>query len=208
MNMMTPPLREIAASIPPSPSDELLHTWGYDLAAEYVHVVGEAGIKPGSRVLELATGTGRMTAVLTRFGYRVLGGDASDEKSEQVWRRVQPQYSQSVELMSLDMRALPFKSSSVSFITCMNTLHELEDPGLCLREMIRVHDRSGIFIVGDFNETGFDAMQRLHQQIYRDKHPRGFMDIAQAGEELRSQYRNVKTIHTSLNITFIASGNR
>jgi ubiquinone/menaquinone biosynthesis C-methylase UbiE len=206
MSTLPSHLSQLAASIPPSPSDELLRAWGHDLAAEYLQVVTEAGITPGSRVLELATGTGRMTAVLTRLGYSVLGGDSTDEKTDQVWNRVQPEYARLVKLTLLDMRELPFKPGSVPAITCMNTLHELQSPHECLQEMLRVHDHTGVFILGDFNETGFDTMQRLHQHIYQDNHPCGRMNVLDAEPILKRHFKEVRTIHTPLNITFIASG--
>ena len=203
-----PSLHDISATIPPSPSDELLRTWGYDLVDEYVQIVREASLPAGSEVLELATGTGRMTAVLTRLGFRVRSGDLTNEKEEQVWQRVLPQFARNVELMMLDMRALPFKSGSVRTITCLNTLHELATPHECLEELLRVHDRSGVLVLGDFNDTGFEAMQNLHQTLHGNDHPRGLLKISEAEPVLRSHYSDVKIVLTPLNISLIASGKK
>lgn len=200
--------QDIIATIPPSQSDELLRTWGYDLVGEYAHVVGEAGLVPGSEVLELATGTGRMTAVLTRLGLRVRSGDVSDEREEQVWQRVLPEFAANVELMLLDMQALPFKSGSVRTITCMNTLHELANPAECLEEILRVHDRSGVLILGDFNATGFETMQLLHRTLHGNDHPRGLMKISEAESHIRNHYSDVKVVLTPLNISLIARGKK
>lgn len=201
-------LHDISATIPPSPSDGLLRTWGYDLVEEYAHIVREAALPAGSEVLELATGTGRMTAVLTRLGLRVRSGDVSDEREEQVWQRVLPEFAANVELMLLDMQALPFKSGSVQTITCMNTLHELANPGECLEELLRVHDRSGVLILGDFNDTGFETMQRLHRTLHGNDHPRGLMKISEAESVLRKRYSEVRVVLTPLNISLIASGKK
>jgi ubiquinone/menaquinone biosynthesis C-methylase UbiE len=201
-------LDEISATIPRSPSDELLRSWGYNLVEEYVHVVREASLHPGSEVLELATGTGRMTAVLTCLGFRVRSGDIADENKNQVWQRVLPEFAANVELMLLDMRNLPFKSGSVRAITCMNTLHELADPGACLEEILRIHDRSGVLLLGDFNDTGFETMQNVHRTLHGNNHPRGLMKISEAEPFVRSHYSNVKVVLTPLNISLIASGKK
>jgi len=186
----------------------MLRSWGYDLVGEYVRVVREAAIPPGSEVLELATGTGRMTAVLTRLGHRVKSGDVTNEKNDQVWQRVLPEFAARVELMLLDMRQLPLKSGSVRTITCMNTLHELANPRECLEEILRVHDRSGVLLLGDFNDTGFETMQNLHRTLHGRDHPRGIMKISEAERILRRHYSNVKIVLTPLNISLIASGGK
>lgn len=211
MNLLSPKipsLHDISATIPPSPSDAHLGTWGYNLVEEYAYVVREASLHPGGEILELATGTGRMTAVLTRLGFRVRSGDITNEKKEQVWQRVLPEFAANVELMLLDMRQLPFKSGSVQTITCMNTLHELATPGACLKEILRVHDRSGVLILGDFNDTGFETMQRLHRTLHGNDHPRGLMKISEAESHIRNHYTDVKVVLTPLNISLIASGKK
>ena len=196
------------APISLSKSDELLRTWGYDLVEEYFSVAREASVDPGSSVLEVATGTGRMTAVLTRLGCNVTTGDVTQEKAEQLWRRVTPAYAPQVKIMLLDLEKLPFKTGSVRTIICMNTLHELADPHRCLGELLRIHDRSGTVVVGDFNDTGFAAMQNVHQSIYKNDHQRGLMSIIAVEPILREHYSDVRVALTPLNITFIAGGKK
>jgi ubiquinone/menaquinone biosynthesis C-methylase UbiE len=196
------------APISLSESDELLKTWGYDLVEEYFSVAREASVDPGSSVLEVATGTGRMTAVLTRLGCNVTTGDVTQEKAEQLWRRVTPAYAPQVKVMLLDLEKLPFTTGSVRTVFCMNTLHELANPHRCLEELLRIHDRSGTVVVGDFNETGFTAMQNVHQSIYKNDHPRGLMKITAVESILREHYSDVRVVLTPLNISLIATGKK
>ena len=72
--------QRLRTNIPPSATDTLLRSLGYSLIDEYLRVIQEASLSSGSNVLELATGSGRMTAVLTRLEYSVLTGDESDER--------------------------------------------------------------------------------------------------------------------------------
>ncbi len=196
------------APISLSESDELLKTWGYDLVEEYFSVAREASVDPGLSVLEVATGTGRMTAVLTRLGCNVTTGDVTQEEAQQLWRRVTPAYAPQVKIMLLDLEKLPFKTGSVRTIFCMNTLHELADPQTCLWEILRIHDRSGTVVVGDFNETGFTVMQNVHQSIYRNDHPLGLMKVTEAEPILRGLYSDVRVVLTPLNISFVATGKK
>lgn len=158
-------------------------------------------------MLEMASGTGRMTAVLTRCGCSVTTGDVTQEKADQLWRRVTPAHAKQVSLMYLDMCGLPFRTESVQTIVCLNTLHELADPRRSVEEILRIHDRSGTLVIGDFNERGFEAMQKVHEQIYGNDHPRGLIKMSELEPLLRGHYKEVKVVHTPLNISFVATGN-
>jgi ubiquinone/menaquinone biosynthesis C-methylase UbiE len=192
-------------SIPPSASDIRLRSWGYSLIDEYARIIQEASLPSGGDVLELATGSGRMSAVLTRLGYRVLTGDESDEKQSQVWQRVTPEFAALVELSLLNMECLPFRDASIDTIVCVNTLHELLHPLKCLSELLRIHIPAGTLILGDFSETGFDIMQRLHQATDRSNHPRGTLRITDVEPIIKRTYSDVRTVVTPLNIIYIAS---
>jgi len=192
-------------SIPPSASDTLLGSWGYSLIDEYVRAMQETLLPPGSSILELATGSGRMTAVLTRLGYRVRTGDESDERQSQAWQRVTPEYAAMVEMSLLDMEFLPFHDASIDTIVCVNTIHELLHPHKCLSELLRIHGPAGTLIICDFNETGFDVMQRLHQATDGSNHPRGTLGINDVEPIIKRTYSEVRTVVTPLNIFYIAS---
>ena len=197
--------QRLCNSIPPSASDALLRSWGYSLIDEYLRAIQEASMPSGSNVLELATGSGRMTAVLTRLGYRVRTGDRSDERQSQAWQRVTPEYAALVEMSLLDMEFLPFHDASIDTIVCVNTIHELLHPHKCLSELLRIHGPAGTLIICDFNETGFDVMQRLHQATDGSNHPRGTLGINDVEPIIKRTYSEVRTVVTPLNIFYIAS---
>lgn len=64
--------QEIITSIPPSESDRYLFEWGYNLLDDYISMVKSAEFKSGNSVFEFATGTGRMTALLTRLNFNAI----------------------------------------------------------------------------------------------------------------------------------------
>jgi len=198
----------IVFSISPSLSDILLRAWGFDLRAEYLDVISAAPLDAGGNVLELATGTGRMAAILARCGFRVTSGDRDHEKLSEAIARIGSAHSQNVRFLRLDMECLPFPSGSIDTIVCMNTLHELSRPRVALDEILRVHSGQGPLVLGDFNETGFDAMQRLHRLVHHKDHPRGAMPMHDARTRLEEAYSGILEKATPLNTSIIATGRK
>jgi len=196
-------IEQIRDPIPASPSDDLLRLWGYDLVSEYVQILHTARLDTEQPVLELATGTGRMAALLTRLGFRVLTGDLTDEEHARANARVTPAYADKVQHLRLDMRNLPFGDQSVSTIVCLNTLHELDDPRTCLSELIRIHDPGGTLVIGDFSEIGFAVMQRLHRAVHGDDHRSGCLRITEAKPLLAEVFPVIREVVTPLNISYI-----
>lgn len=190
--------------IPLSDSDRLLGTRGFDLLAEYNEIVRATGL-PAGPVLELATGTGRMCAVLTHHYERVVTGDISLDGIPRVLQRVPTALLGRLAFLQLDMERLPFRDRSVPFILCVNTLHETAAPRRCLEEMLRVLKPGGVLAVGDFHEAGFDTMQWIHEEVYHNDHERGTMPIGDAEPMLRERGGSLRRLETALNTTFILS---
>ncbi len=190
-------------NIPHSQSDKLLHSQGYDLIQEYVSIVQQLP-QPHSTVIELATGTGRMCTVLSHFFQTVITGDISLLNFPRAQQRIPKQYLERVNFLQLNMERLPFCSGSIPTIVCTNTLHEVENPKLCLQEMIRAVRSDGILVVGDFNNTGFEVMQKIHETVYHNNHNEGSISLNEIEEILRSHFRSVTLFSTPLNLTFFA----
>ncbi len=190
--------------IVPSHSDRILHDHGFDLVREYFDLA--LHLSPSrSPVIELATGTGRMIAVLSSLSIPVITGDISLSDQPRALARVPARFQQNVRFLQLDMEHLPFRSDSLPSIVCINTLHETDHPHDCLREMIRSIHPAGQLMVGDFNRTGFDVMQTIHRSVYHNDHSEGTITIDEIGEELCKRFATVRTIVTPLNTTYLAT---
>jgi ubiquinone/menaquinone biosynthesis C-methylase UbiE len=149
-------------------------------------------------VVELATGTGRMTAVLARMGFRVISGDRTHEQRARVFERLTTA-RQRATLVGLEMGRLPFRDGSLRNISCVNTLHEIDDPPSALSELLRVRHRQGRLLIADFNDVGFDVMRRLELQIYRRDHPRGTMPMAEVERMMLETKVRCERLETKLN---------
>lgn len=193
--------------IPPSQSDILLREWGFDLLREYFLIAHQL---PATKnpVLELATGTGRMCAVLSCLFPSIITGDHSLRDLPRVKERVPHQFLHRIKFLQLDMEHLPFQTGLIHTNVCMNTLHETEHPITCLQELIRVTSCEGSLIAGDFNRTGFDIMQKIHESVYHNNHDEGTIRSSEIHEILYEAFTIVRIISTPLNTTYMASVKR
>jgi demethylmenaquinone methyltransferase / 2-methoxy-6-polyprenyl-1,4-benzoquinol methylase len=95
----------------------------------------ETGLQPGGSALDVACGSGKLTAELAKLarGGRVVGLDFSPQMLE-VARRRHPQ----LEFIEGDALNLPFEEASFDASTIAFGLRNLADPIRGMREMIRV----------------------------------------------------------------------
>ncbi len=198
----------IKSSIPPSESDRYLLEWGYDLLDDYISLVKRADFKPGGSVFEFATGTGRMTALLTRLNFKVITGDQSFAQIAEAGKRITNGYLSKVEFISLNLESTPFKRRTLDNITCVNTLHHLDNPVKCINELISAHSGKGKMLLADFNGEGFDVMDRLHKVRYGNIHPRGLNVWEEINDVLKDEYSRVEEVSSTLNWGLIAQNKR
>jgi demethylmenaquinone methyltransferase/2-methoxy-6-polyprenyl-1,4-benzoquinol methylase len=99
----------------------------------------ETGLRPGGSALDVACGSGKLTAELARLaqGGRVVGLDFSPQMLE-VARRTHPR----LEFIEGDALSLPFEDGSFDAATIAFGLRNLADPVRGLREMTRVAARA------------------------------------------------------------------
>jgi demethylmenaquinone methyltransferase/2-methoxy-6-polyprenyl-1,4-benzoquinol methylase len=106
------------------------------------------GLQPGGSALDIACGSGKLTAVLASVagaGGRVVGMDFSPQMLE-VARREHP----AVEFVEGDALTLPFDDASFDASTIAFGLRNLADPVRGLREMLRVVKPGGRAVVLEF----------------------------------------------------------
>ena len=118
-------------------------------AAEVNGVVGQLGLDPGARLLDLCCGQGRHAVALARLGYRVTGLDLSRPFLLEA-AGLAARHGQVVGLVAADMRRLPFADGSFdAVINLFNAFGYLEDDAqdeLVLAEVARVLAAGGRFL--------------------------------------------------------------
>jgi ubiquinone/menaquinone biosynthesis C-methylase UbiE len=192
-------------AIPKSESDILLESWGFNMLEEYHRMIKEANFSRDV-ILDVATGTGRAVSILTRMNYDVITADLDFSQRPEVEKRISPELLKRLKYQQFNLESIPYPDNSINNIVCINTLHEVENPYLCLKEIIRIHTLSGKMLIADFNTTGFDIMDKLHSVRYNRLHQRGKIALSELQSILLQNYKNVIMISTELNTGFIVSG--
>jgi ubiquinone/menaquinone biosynthesis C-methylase UbiE len=103
---------------------------------------------PNNRVIEFASGTGRILKMLSGAGYSCFGIDLSPEMSSYAHHALSPLSS---EVITADMLSAPFKTKSfaaafnaLSSISCLDGIDSVKTH---LREASRVLSNRGIYII-------------------------------------------------------------
>lgn len=108
----------------------------------------ECGLRAGGSALDVACGSGKLTAELRRAagpGGRITGLDFSPRMLD-IARREHP----GIEFVEGDALRLPFEDAVFDAATIAFGLRNLADPVLGLREMLRVVRRGGRVVVLEF----------------------------------------------------------
>lgn len=102
--------------------------------------------RDGGSVLDVATGTGLVAAVLLDRGYRVTGVDQSPE----MLARGRARFGERVELVESSAEALPFPDASFDHLTFTYLLRYVDDPAATLVELARVVRPGGVMAMLEF----------------------------------------------------------
>jgi len=187
-------------------TDQLMARRGYSIVGEYLAILDRFGFPADGPVLELGTGSGRMTGVLAERGLELLSGDldrsafrrALGTMGEESWRRVR--------FVQLDIAALPFPDRAFRHVITASTIHELDRPADALAEMARVCHGSGRLLVLDYHESGLDVIGEVHREVYGDEHNRGRMDEDEVVDFLRGKFSRVSRLRLDLFYAVAARG--
>ncbi len=113
-------------------------------------IVAHTGAGPGSRLLELGVGTGRIALPFIRAGYDFTGVDLSQAMMDRLLAKIASdpeRASYRVGLHLADVTALPFADSSFDVIMSVHVLHLVDDWRAALREAARVLRPGGWLLI-------------------------------------------------------------
>jgi 2-polyprenyl-6-hydroxyphenyl methylase/3-demethylubiquinone-9 3-methyltransferase len=115
--------------------------------AYVTEALGRAGHDPGSRVLDLGSGGGFLSAALSDAGYRVIGIDPSLYALQDATARVRGHFATAVG------ESLPFSDGRFDAVVASEVLEHVDNVPAVLSEIGRVLRREGIFVFSLPNRT-------------------------------------------------------
>lgn len=131
--------------------------------------------QPLGRLLDIGTGTGRITQLLAPRADHIVALDKSLDMLRVARARLQALVPDTVELQQGDFTDLPFPAASFDTVLLHQVLHFAQDPALALREAARVTRPGGRIAVVDLARHELDDLRTRHA------HARlGFADASMA----------------------------
>jgi demethylmenaquinone methyltransferase/2-methoxy-6-polyprenyl-1,4-benzoquinol methylase len=137
----------------------VLLSYGRDRAWKR-RLVRLAALRPGHRVLDLATGTGDIALEAARSGAQAIGLDITPGMI--VRARTKAGDGHPPAFLVGDMEALPFGSASFDVVTTGYGLRNVSDLGGALDEMLRVLEPGGQALALDFDKPSNPIVRAVY----------------------------------------------
>lgn len=120
--------------------------------------VAALDLPPGSRVADLACGTGMLCEELLRAGHRPTGFDSSQGMLDRARTRA--------PLVRADILELPLADGEMDGVTCGFALRNVTDLRTCFAEMVRVLRPGGRAALLEVAEPEQALLRRLHRVYF------------------------------------------
>ncbi len=126
------------------------------------HLVARAGVVPGERALDLASGTGDLAFALAARGARVVGLDVTHRMLQLAAAKAPASPAPAVVWTVGDMAALPCPAQAFSLVTTSYGLRNVPDLETAIDEIVRVLAPGGRFLSLDFNRPANALVRRVY----------------------------------------------
>jgi demethylmenaquinone methyltransferase / 2-methoxy-6-polyprenyl-1,4-benzoquinol methylase len=127
-------------------------------------MVATLQVPPSARVLDVAAGTGLVTAeIVRRYGCRVVAIDQSEEMLSRAARKRdrEPQLAGRVEIVRAEAESLPFADAEFDALTVGYLFRYVDDTAATIRELARVVRPGGTIASLEFHVPSSPALRAL-----------------------------------------------
>ena len=149
--------------------DQLTGDVGYQRRADYIEKLFKRSRIPVRTVLDLACGTGEMTALLTRRGYELIAADASADMLAQAREKAAGLPGEPPVFLQQSMTALDLYGTVDAAICCLDSLNYLTSP----RDVQKCFQRLHLFIAPGgllvFDVNSAAKLSSLGGQVFLDE---------------------------------------
>ena len=149
--------------------DRLTEDVGYPRRADYIEKLFKRGHIPVHTVLDLACGTGAMTAILTERGYELIAADASPEMLAQAREKAAGLTGEPPVFLNQSMTGLDLYGTVDAAICCLDSLNYLTSP----KDVQKCFQRLHLFIAPGgllvFDVSTPAKLSALDGQVFLDE---------------------------------------
>ncbi len=151
--------------------DAFYKEYGYDILLERQRFLEWLESIP-SPILELGSGKGYFTALLSRISEEVIALDI-DREAIAFARAFLEAYGRPdrVRFICSQAESLPLPDASINCVVSFNAWHHIDQPDIILSEIKRVLAPGAILAIVDFTNEGFRVIDEVHRRIYGTSHP-------------------------------------
>ena len=149
--------------------DALTEDVGYERRADYLEKLFKRSQIPVHTVLDLACGTGEMTAILTERGYELIAVDASPDMLSQAREKAADLTGEPPVFLNQSMPALDLYGTVDAAVCCLDSLNYLTSPKDVQKTFQRLHlfISPGGLLVFDINSI--EKLAALDGQVFLDE---------------------------------------
>jgi len=138
---------------------------GFSDESYYRPIIEAARPVAGDTALDIATGTGFLPLILSRFVREAVGCDPAPEMLAKGLERPVDSGLSDITLVEAPADALPFPDAHFSLATCRFAFHHFPDPAAALAEAYRVLLPGGRLVIEDIFGPGDNAVRLLRERI-------------------------------------------
>ncbi len=149
--------------------DALTADVGYERRADYLEKLFRRSRIPVHTVLDLACGTGEMTAILTERGYELIAVDASPDMLAQARDKAAGLAGEPPVFLNQSMPALDLYGTVDAAVCCLDSLNYLTNPRDVQKTFQRLHlfISPGGLLLFDINSP--EKLASLDGQVFLDE---------------------------------------
>ena len=149
--------------------DQLTGDVGYERRADYLEKLFKRSRIPVHTVLDLACGTGEMTAILTGRGYELIAADASPEMLAQAREKAAGLAGEPPVFLNQSMVDLDLYGTVDAAVCCLDSLNYLTSP----KDVQKCFQRLHLFIAPGgllvFDVNSLAKLSALDGQVFLDE---------------------------------------
>ncbi len=149
--------------------DALTQDIPYEQMLSYMEALLQRHGRQPETVLDLACGTGSMSVLMARKGYRVLGADLSEDMLSMAFEKAAELEENRPYFICQPMEELQLPYAVDLIVCCLDSLNYVTDPAICRKALERCFDAlaPGGVLIFDINSA--EKLKGLDGQVFLDE---------------------------------------